>query len=57
MVGGGAGGGSGDGIRPCSADGNGTTCAIAGIGGEHADPALRSLLSPSGQSEQALTFY
>jgi hypothetical protein len=30
MVGGGADGGSGDGIRPCSVYGNGTTCAMVG---------------------------
>jgi hypothetical protein len=30
MAGGGADGGSGDGIRPWSVDGNGTTCAMAG---------------------------
>jgi hypothetical protein len=30
MVGGGADGDSGDGIRPCSVDGNGITCAMVG---------------------------
>jgi hypothetical protein len=41
MVGAGDVGASGGGIRPCSVDGNGTTCAMAGMAASM--PAAKSI--------------